>query len=53
MPEVFDILRAAFGKISEDNVYITYTPITSWDAEWRNYRSGQAIPIWIVDLKTK
>jgi tricorn protease len=53
MPEVFDIPRAAFGKISEDNAYIAYTPITSWDAEWRNYRGGQAMPIWIVDLKTK
>jgi tricorn protease len=53
MPEVFDIPRAAFGKISEDNAFIAYTPITSWDAEWRNYRGGQAMPIWILDLKTK
>jgi tricorn protease len=52
-PKVFDIPRAAFGEISEDNSYIAYTPITSWDAEWRNYRGGQAMPIWIVDLKTK
>ena len=40
-------------RISDDNKYIAYTPITSWDAEWRNYRGGQAMPIWIVDLKTK
>lgn len=53
MPKAFDIPRAAFGEISEDNKYIAYTPITSWDAEWRNYRGGQAMPIWIVDLKTK
>ncbi|WP_197026312.1 S41 family peptidase [Polaribacter sp. Hel_I_88] len=53
MPESFEIPRAAFGEISEDNKYIAYTPITSWDAEWRNYRGGQAMPIWIVDLKTK
>ena len=53
IPKVFDIPRAAFGGISEDNAYIAYTPITSWDAEWRNYRGGQAMPIWIVDLKTK
>jgi tricorn protease len=53
MPEVFDIPRAAFGKISEDNAFVAYTPITSWDAEWRNYRGGQAMPIWILDLKTK
>ena len=53
MPEPFEIPRAAYGEISEDNKYIAYTPITSWDAEWRNYRGGQAMPIWIVDLKTK
>ncbi|MHB0754201.1 S41 family peptidase [Polaribacter sp. M15] len=53
MPKAFDIPRAAFGEISADNKYIAYTPITSWDAEWRNYRGGQAMPIWIVDLKTK
>jgi len=53
MPESFEIPRAAYGEISEDNKYIAYTPITSWDAEWRNYRGGQAMPIWIVDLKTK
>lgn len=53
MPKTFDIPRAAFGEISEDNKYIAYTPITSWDAEWRNYRGGQAMPIWIVNLKTK
>ena len=53
LPEAFDIPRAAFGEISSDNKYIAYTPITSWDAEWRNYRGGQAMPIWIVNLKTK
>ncbi|WP_299672549.1 S41 family peptidase [uncultured Polaribacter sp.] len=53
MPEAFEIPRAAYGEISEDNTYIAYTPITSWDAEWRNYRGGQAMPIWIVNLKTK
>ena len=52
-PEAFEIPRAAYGQISDDNKYIAYTPITSWDAEWRNYRGGQAMPIWIVDLKTK
>ncbi|OBX25765.1 tricorn protease [Gelidibacter algens] len=52
-PEALDIPRAAYGDISADGKYIAYTPITSWDPEWRNYRGGQAMPIWIVDLKTK
>lgn len=53
LPVVLDIPRAAYGEISSDGKHIAYTPITSWDPEWRNYRGGQAMPIWIVDLKTK
>ncbi|SNR15379.1 S41 family peptidase [Tenacibaculum jejuense] len=53
MPTAIEIPRAAYGEISADGKYIAYTPITSWDAEWRNYRGGQAMPIWIVNLKTK
>ena len=52
MPEVLPIPRAAEGEISGDGKYIAYNPITFWDVEWRNYRGGQAQPIWIVDLKT-
>lgn len=52
-PEPMDIPRAAYGDISEDGKFIAYTPIMSWDPEWRNYRGGQAMPIWIVDRKTK
>src|SRR5690606_14598960 len=51
-PQALDIPRAAYGDISEDGKYIAYTPIMSWDPEWRNYRGGQAMPIWIVDLQT-
>lgn len=52
-PSKIDVGRAAFGNMSSDGKYLAYTPITSWDSEWRNYRGGQALPIWIVDLKTK
>ena len=53
LPVAVDIPRAAYGEISPSGTHIAYTPITSWDPEWRNYRGGQAMPIWIVDLKTK
>ncbi|WP_204345800.1 S41 family peptidase [Psychroserpens algicola] len=53
LPKALDIPRAAYGEISSDGTHIAYTPITSWDPEWRNYRGGQAMPIWIVNLKTK
>jgi len=52
-PQSMALTRAAYGEISPDGTYVAYTPITSWDPEWRNYRGGQAMPIWIVDLKTK
>ncbi len=51
-PEALNVTRAAFGEISPDGDYLAYTPITSWDPEWRNYRGGQAMPIWIQDLAT-
>ncbi|NAS31832.1 protease [Flavobacteriaceae bacterium R38] len=53
LPVALDIPRAAYGEMSANGKYLAYTPITGWDAEWRNYRGGQAMPIWIVDLKTK
>jgi tricorn protease len=53
LPEALDIPRAAYGEMSRDGKHIAYTPITGWDAEWRNYRGGQAMPIWVVNLKTK
>lgn len=53
LPVALDIPRAAFGEISPTGKKIAYVPITFWDPEWRNYRGGQAMPIWIVDLQTK
>ncbi len=47
-----EIPRAVAGEISEDGKQIAYQQIGFWDPEWRNYRGGQAKPIWIVDLKT-
>ncbi len=53
LPIALDIPRAAYGEMSSDGKHVAYTPITGWDEEWRNYRGGQAMPIWVVDLKTK
>lgn len=53
LPREIDIPRAAYGEISPDGSHIAYVPITFWDPEWRNYRGGQAMPIWIVDMNTK
>ena len=53
LPKSLGIPRAAYGELSPDGKQVAYTPIIGWDAEWRNYRGGQAMPIWIVDMKTK
>lgn len=50
-PEPLPIPRAVNGEISADGKMIAYQQISFWDPEWRNYRGGQAKPIWIVDLQ--
>ena len=52
LPEALPVPRAAFGEMSEDGKYLAYLPITVWDPEWRNYRGGQAMPIWVIDLES-
>ena len=52
LPVSAGLPRAAFGEMSPDGKYMAYVPITFWDPGWRNYRGGQAMPIWIVNLKT-
>ena len=51
-PQALPVPRAAYGDLSPDGSQIAYTPITSWDPEWRNYRGGQAMPVWIVNLES-
>lgn len=41
------------GSISDDGNLMAYQPHRFWDPEWRNYRGGQAQPIWIFNLKTQ
>jgi len=53
LPTKFDIPRIASGELSPDGKHVAYEPITYWDPEWRNYRGGQAMPIWIVNMETK
>ncbi|MEO1261436.1 MAG: PDZ domain-containing protein [Bacteroidota bacterium] len=53
LPTDIGIPRAAFGEISPDGKYVAYVPITFSDPEWRNYRGGQAMPVWIVDMQSR
>jgi tricorn protease len=50
-PEPLPPQRAAYGKVSPDGKYLAYLPFNEWDSEWRNYRGGQASPVWILNLE--
>lgn len=51
MPEPLSVPRGVDGQVSADGKMIAYQQISFWDPEWRNYRGGQAKPIWIMDMK--
>jgi tricorn protease len=51
MPQALPPHRAAVGEVSADGKMLAYLPFNEWDSEWRNYRGGQAQPIWILDLE--
>jgi hypothetical protein len=42
---------AVEGSFSPDGKRIAYQHVERWQRQWRNYRGGQAQPIWILDLK--
>jgi len=50
-PEALPIPRAVNGRLSDDGRFIAYQEVGFIDPEWRNYRAGQAKPIWIVDME--
>jgi tricorn protease len=50
MEEKLAIPRAWKGVLSPDGASAAYAPHELLDAEWRNYRGGQASPIWIQRL---
>jgi len=40
------------GSLSPDGKTMAYQPYSFWDPEWRNYRGGQAQPIWLFNMTT-
>ncbi len=40
------------GTLSPDGQTMAFLPYSLWDPEWRNYRGGQAQPIWLFNMKT-
>ncbi len=52
LPEALPLPRATAGAYSPDGKRLAYQLVEPWEAEWRNYRGGQAQPIRVVDLAT-
>ena len=50
LPEALPIPRVHKGQFSPDGNYFAYQQINLSDDEWRNYRGGQARPIWLMDM---
>jgi len=44
------VASAMSGSISPDGTRLAYQHIVRWQESWRNYRGGQAQPIWVVNL---
>jgi len=51
-PDALPLPFGFVGSISPDGTTMAYQPYSFWDPEWRNYRGGQAQPIWLFNLKT-
>lgn len=52
LPERLNVPFAFSGSIAPDGKHLAYQPYRFWDPEWRNYRGGQAQPIWILNMET-
>ncbi|MEM0983921.1 MAG: PDZ domain-containing protein [Planctomycetota bacterium] len=50
MPEPLPLPRVASGKIDPESGLFAYQETRLGDIEWRNYRGGQAKPIWVTDF---
>lgn len=50
-PEPLPPHRVLDGEVSPNGKHLAYLPFGEWDPEWRNYRGGQAQPIWILNLE--
>jgi tricorn protease len=50
LEEQLRIPRAWRGTLSPDGKSAIYMPFEMFDFEWRNYRGGQATPLWIQSL---
>src|SRR5262245_13491860 len=49
-PEEMPLPVADRGSFSPDGAYLAYQPLRQSQPDWKRYRGGQAMPIWIAKL---
>lgn len=52
LPERLPVPYGANGAISDDGVWLAYTPHTRDTRTWKRYRGGMATDIWLFNLQT-
>lgn len=50
-PEALPIPRGFNGKFDDSGRWFVYQQTQPSDIEWRNYRGGQAKPIWLLNME--
>jgi tricorn protease len=50
LPTEIPLPIASFGSFSADGSSIAYEPLSQWQPDWKRYKGGQTMPIWIARL---
>jgi tricorn protease len=50
LPAEVPLPVASYGSLSGDGASIAYEPLSQWQPDWKNYKGGQTMPIWVARL---
>ena len=50
LPSELPLSQAEFGSYSPDGTHLAYEPFFQWEPDWKHYRGGQTVAIWIANL---
>jgi tricorn protease len=49
-PEELPLPSGVQASYSADGKRVAYVPFPQWQPQWKKYRGGQTMPVWIADL---
>jgi tricorn protease len=50
LPNELPLPVASYGSFSGDGAAIAYEPLSQWQPDWKRYKGGQTMPIWVARL---